>query len=241
MNKIIEICAATLQSAVVAQRSGADRIELCSELGCGGVTPSAGVVSVVRRALSIPINLLIRPRSGDFVYSSYEAESVLEDISFCAKAGINGVVIGALTHDSKVDEDICREWLKEAHKKGLSATFHRAIDCAWDIMEALEKVNTMGYDRVLTSGGHPTAYEGIEVIRDMVRVSGEKGAVIMAGSGVNPENIREIATVTGVSEIHLSASSCYPSQVTVTGGIGTKDTIKHSDPQTIARAIKALG
>ena len=115
------------------------------------------------------------------------------------------MVIGALTHDSKGDEDICREWLKEAHKKGLSATFHRAIDCAWDIMDALEKVNTMGYDRVLTSGGHPTAYEGIEVIKYVSgcikqRVKGSGFAGRFGGDEfvlciTDPDQIKEIESL----------------------------------------------
>ena len=152
----IEICAPSYESALAAQRGGAARIELCSELDAGGVTPSYGLIQGVRAALTIAVNVLVRPRSGDFLYSSYEVETVVRDIALCAQAGVQGVVVGALTADAKVDRTVAAEWLKEARRHGLSTTFHRAIDCADNIFDALEEVASLGYDRVLTSGGCPT-------------------------------------------------------------------------------------
>ena len=125
----IEICAPSYESAIAAQRGGAARIELCSELDAGGVTPSYGLIQGVRAALTITVNVLVRPRSGDFLYSSYEVETVTRDIALCAQAGVQGVVVGALTADAKVDRTAAAEWLKEARRHGLSTTFHRAIDC----------------------------------------------------------------------------------------------------------------
>ncbi len=260
----VEICAPSYRSAIAAQRGGASRIELCSELSCGGVTPSAGLIQQVTAALSIPVNVLLRPRSGDFLYTSDEVETVLRDIAFCAWAGVRGVVVGALTADATIDCDAARAWLKEARSRGLSTTFHRAIDSSADILDALEAVCSLGYDRVLTSGGHPTAWEGREVLRTMVGMTRSRsfsfgshpGSIsgtspgshsssphiqIMPGSGVNPDNIRDIAEFTGCSEIHLSASRRHPSAMRTIAGIAPyDDSTVHSDETTIRQAVQAL-
>ncbi len=246
MGYTVEICSPSFRSAVAAQSGGADRIELCSELSLGGVTPSIGLVRQVRNSVSIAVNVLVRPRSGDFLYSSDEAETVLRDIYECASAGVQGIVVGALTADAGVDRDMCREWLAAARKAGLSATFHRAIDCAADIFSALEDVASLGFDRVLTSGGAPTAAEGVETIRkmhDMVSsAAGGRGRVtaIMAGSGINPGNIREIALRTGVEELHLSASVKCPSGMRRLSGIAEDAPVVHSDPMIVKAAVDAL-
>lgn len=240
MFRVLEICTANIASAVAAQMAGATRIELCSELAAGGVTPSVGVIEQVRSRIDIAINVLIRPRSGDFLYSSDEVESVLRDIAWCSKLGVQGVVVGALTPDAKVDVDASRQWLKEARSRGLSATFHRAIDCAENIFDATEVIASIGYDRILTSGGFPTAYEGIENIAKMVQMTSGKGPIIMPGSGVNPDNIREIITRTKAEEIHFSASSVYPSGMKVLGGIAKEETLTQSDPLKIRAAIEVL-
>lgn len=242
----IEICAPSYESALAAQRGGAGRIELCSELDVGGVTPSYGLIQGVRAALDIAVNVLVRPRSGDFLYSGYEVETVLRDIVLCAQAGVQGVVVGALTPDAKVDRTAAAEWLKEARRHGLSATFHRAIDCAADIFDALEEVASLGYDRVLTSGGCPTAWEGRETIARMQAMmanhtgSSRKPLIIMPGSGINPGNIRDLALQTGVSELHLSATVRHKSGMKVLGGIAHEETVVHSDEATIRKAVAAL-
>lgn len=240
MDYTIEVCAATITSAIAAQRSGAQRIELCSELGVGGVTPSAGVIAQVRKSIGIAINILIRPRSGEFIYTSDEAESVLRDIAAAASMGVQGVVVGALTEDSAIDREMCAEWLREAHRHGLSATFHRAIDSSADIMSALDTIASMGYDRILSSGGMPTAYEGMETLAAMHRATRKSGPVIMPGSGINADNIREIATVTGVSELHMSGSRKYPPAMRVLGGIAHPEEQTHSSTEAIMSAIAAL-
>ena len=242
----VEICAPSYESALAAQRGGAARIELCSELDAGGVTPSYGLIQGVRAALTIAVNVLIRPRSGDFLYSSYEVETVTRDIALCAQAGVQGVVVGALTPDAKVDRAAAAEWLKEARRHGLSTTFHRAIDCADNILDALEEVASLGYDRVLTSGGCPTAWEGRETIARMQAMmvnhtgSSRKPLIIMPGSGINPDNIRDLAMLTGVSELHLSATKRHKSGMRVLGGIAKEETVVHSDGDTIRRAVTAL-
>lgn len=242
----IEICAPSYESALAAQRGGAARIELCSELDAGGVTPSYGLIQGVRAALTIAVNVLVRPRSGDFLYSSYEVETVTRDIALCAMAGVQGVVVGALTADAKVDRTVAAEWLKEARRHGLSTTFHRAIDCADNIFDALEEVASLGYDRVLTSGGCPTAWEGRETIAGMNAMmqnhtgSARKPLIIMPGSGINPDNIRDLAMATGVREMHFSATVRHKSGMKVLGGIAKEETVVHSDESIIRRAITAL-
>ena len=231
----IEICAPSYESAIAAQRGGAARIELCSELDAGGVTPSYGLIQGVRAALTIAVNVLVRPRSGDFLYSSYEVETVTRDIALCAQAGVQGVVVGALTADAKVDRTAAAEWLKEARRHGLSTTFHRAIDCADSIYDALEDVASLGYDRVLTSGGCPTAWEGRETIARMQAMMANQ-----PGSGVNPTNIRDLALQTGVNELHLSATKRHKSGMRVLSGIAQEETVVHSDEETVRRAVAAL-
>lgn len=242
----IEICAPSYESALAAQRGGAARIELCSELDAGGVTPSYGLIQGVRAALTIAVNVLVRPRSGDFLYSSYEVETVTRDIALCAQAGVQGVVVGALTADAKVDRTAAAEWLKEARRHGLSTTFHRAIDCVDGIYDALEDVASLGYDRVLTSGGCPTAWEGRETIARMQAMmanrtgSSRKPLIIMPGSGVNPTNIRDLMLQTGVSEVHLSATKRHKSGMRVLSGIAQEETVVHSDEETVRLAVAAL-
>lgn len=243
---VVEICAPSYVSALAAQRGGAARIELCSELDLGGVTPSYGLIQEVRAALTIAVNVLVRPRSGDFLYSSYEVETVTRDIALCAQAGVQGVVVGALTADAKVDRAAAAEWLKEARRHELSTTFHRAIDCADGIYDALEDVASLGYDRVLTSGGCQTAWEGRETIARMQAMmanhtgSHRRPLIIMPGSGINPTNIRDLALQTGVSELHLSATRRHKSGMRVLSGIAHEETVVHSDEDTVRQAVAAL-
>lgn len=244
MNCIIEICAASYQSAIAATRAGADRIELCSELGAGGITPSCGMIEEVRHNSDIAMNILIRPRSGDFLYTSEEAEIILRDIAFCARMGVQGIVVGALDPEGNIDRTMAGDWLKAAHRNGLSATFHRAVDNSADILGAVDDIASLGYDRILTSGGKATAFEGMDTIKKMVKMTSGSGlgkkTIIMPGSGVNPSNIKEIVEYTGVSEIHFSASRKYKSGMKVLGGIAKEEFVTHSDEGTILEAMRSL-
>lgn len=199
---LVEICADGLGAARDAVRSGADRIELCEDLSCGGITPSHEVLDEAA-SLGVPVNVLIRPRGGDFVYNYAEIRSILFNIAYCGNVGVNGVVIGALTPDGRVDVPLCRDFIDLARSYGLSVTFHRAIDRTADIMEALDDVLSLGVDRILTSGGAESAPEGKEIIRKMVKKAGNK-AIILAGAGITPENAKDLIKYTGVKEIHGS-------------------------------------
>jgi len=241
----LEICSGSYLSALAALKAGASRVELCKVLRSGGVTPSPGLIQMAS-ALKIKVNVLIRPREGDFLYSGPEAEEILRDIDFCGRTGVHGIVVGALKHNATVDTELCREFIKVARKHSLSTTFHRAIDRTADILSSLDAVISLGFDRVLTSGGCPTAYEGIETITHMESLtrshSGGRHLIVMPGCGITPENICEIAERTGVSEIHMSASRTYHSEMTVSGGIADSDdpTVIHSDEAIIKKAIEAL-
>ena len=202
---IFEICTAALESALAAQNAGANRVELCSALSLGGVTPSAGLIFAVQERLEIDVNVLIRPRQGDFLYSNSEFCVMMEDIKFCAKAGANGVVIGILDKYGDVDILRTKQLVNIARDLGLSVTFHRAIDRSRDILRALEDIISLGIDRVLTSGGMSSALEGKDIIKKMNEVA-NRNIIIMPGAGINASNIKELIDFSGVEEIHFSGS-----------------------------------
>lgn len=215
MNMTIEICCDGFEKALSACEAGADRIELCQELAIGGTTPPHETIRKVVGALNIPVNVLIRPRGGDFVYAHSEVGQILDDIRFCGELlengkKVNGVVFGALLRDGSVDTDATREMAREAHRQGLSTTFHRAIDESADIFKNLQAIMDIGgIDRILTSGGASDAYSGRMIIAEMVRMAHGKLS-IMAGCGVTAANATAIAAATGIHEIHGSRLEIIP-------------------------------
>jgi copper homeostasis protein len=198
----LEICAFNLPSAIVAQASGADRIELCASPAEGGVTPSLGIIQAAREHLRIALYPIIRPRGGDFLYSDEEFQVMLRDIGYCKRAGCNGVVIGMLNADGTIDQARCARLVEAAYPLGV--TFHRAFDWAANPFEALETIIRLGCERILTSGQRPTAEEGVELIDELVREADDR-ILIMPGSGIRSGNIMSIAEKTGASEFHTSA------------------------------------
>ena len=193
-------------------------MELCSALSLGGITPSYGFIEMARKRLKIDVNVLIRPRQGDFLYDSDEIAVMIRDIIACAQMGVNGVVIGALDPYGNVDMDACRAMVAVAKHHGLSVTFHRAIDRSCNIMAALEDVISLGADRILSSGGKRTSYEGLEVLAKMNEAAAGR-IIIMPGGGVNAENIKEILEVTGAEEIHFSGSETLQSDMVYREGV----------------------
>ena len=213
-----EICSGSLQSALNAQEAGAHRVELCSALGLGGLTPSYGFIELARKKLKIDVNVLIRPRQGDFLYDSDEVAVMIRDIIACAQMGVNGVVIGALDSFGNVDVDACRAMVAVAKHHGMSVTFHRAIDRCCNILAALEDVISVGADRVLSSGGKNTSFEGKEFLAAMNEAA--QGRIsIMPGGGVNAGNIKEILSVCGAREIHFSGSETVQSEMVYREGV----------------------
>jgi copper homeostasis protein len=198
--RLVEACVQTVASAREAARVGAGRIELCSSLDQGGLTPSAGLMRVARRGVEIPMHVLIRPRGGDFIYDSDEVEVMLHDIREARRAGADGVVIGALLGDGTVDRAITGRLAECA--RPLAVTFHRAIDHAPDLGAAVATVVELGIERVLTSGGPADAEHGVATLARLVSRFG-RSVTILAGGGIRPGNARQIAAGSGVPEVHL--------------------------------------
>ncbi len=198
-----EVCCGSLESCDAAAKAGAHRVELCSALALGGVTPSYGVISTALKYDNILVNVLIRPREGDFVYSDTEISAMIEDIKICKDLGVNGVVIGCLTPDWRVDMRAMRMLIE--HCEGLEVTFHRAFDHVINPLEALEDIISLGCDRILTSGGRVTAQVGVTLLSQLVKKASAR-IIIMAGCGINSENVLDIVQNSKVPEIHFSAS-----------------------------------
>ena len=198
----LELIAFTIQSCIDAQNAGAHRIELCDNPGEGGTTPSYGFIKAARNILTIDLYPIIRPRGGDFLYSDEEFEMMKSDINVCKVFGCNGVVIGILNADGTIDKKRCKELVELA--KPLKVTFHRAFDRANDLKQALEDVIETGCERILTSGGVPSAADGATVIAELVQQAGGR-IIIMPGSGVRADNIKMLAETTGAKEFHSSA------------------------------------
>ena len=204
MNWFREACCPSLDAVRAAVRTGARRIELCEQLGIGGVTPSETLLREALAESPIPVNVLIRPRGGDFVYDEGEVQTMLADIARCRALGANGVVIGALTPDGEVDVPVMRRLIAAA--RPLSLTFHRAFDESADPFDALERIIGLGCDRLLTSGHAPDAFAGRSLIGELVRRAGGR-IIVMAGCGVRPGNIAQIARDSGAPEFHSSCIS----------------------------------
>ena len=218
----IEICTNGYQSVINAQENGAHCAELCESLEVGGVTPSYGTLKKVANDMKIPVRVLIRPRSGNYIYNDSELEIMCQDIQLVKELGYDGVVIGALNENGDLDVEIIKAMMKVG--EGMKFTFHRAIDACNNPLEALEILIDLGFDKVLTSGCKPKAVEGIDVIRQMQEQFGDK-IKIMAGGGVNINNIMTIINETGVSNCHASLTvevdnynqNLYPQKIDNTG------------------------
>lgn len=204
----LEVCIDSVESALAAELGGASRIELCSDLLEGGITPSAGLIAAVRRHVAIDLFVMIRPRGGDFIYTDLEFALMRDDIDHARKLGVHGLVLGILTERGAVDIERTRALVQAAAP--LPVTFHRAIDMTPDPMAALDDVLATGAVRILTSGGAPDAFVGRGEIRRMVQAA-EGRLAIMAGGGITLENIAAIAQETGVKEFHATARIDIPS------------------------------
>lgn len=204
----IEVCCTTPDEAREAAAGGAIRIELCTAISSGGVTPGYGMIqSVVEARLGLAIHVLIRAREGGFCYSETEVEAMCRDIAFCRKAGVDGVVIGALTPTGEVDIAACRKMMREA--AGMSVTFHRAFDICPAPHKALEDIIALGCRRLLTSGQEVSAAAGAELIAKL-REQAAGRIILMPGAGINPGNIAEVEQKTGATEFHSTAARDFP-------------------------------
>ena len=198
---IVEVCANSLESAINAEKAGADRIELCAELAVGGLTPSYGLLKAVIDRISIPVRVLIRPRSGDFTYSEIEFEVMVKDIELCRELGFEGIVVGFLTPDFILDKDRFEDLLQRTNQ--LKVTFHRAFDWVADPFKTLEWLDGLGVDTLLSSGQQTTALEGMDLLAQLKRKASK--TVIMPGSGINIHNAQHFKEK-GFEAIHLSGT-----------------------------------
>jgi copper homeostasis protein len=200
----LEISAETPQAAVAAERGGAQRIELCAELRVGGLTPSEDLMRMARKKVKLPIFAMMRPRAGDFVYSPHELAQMHSDIATARRMGMDGIVLGVLTRDRRVDIAGTRELLKAA--EALPVTFHRAFDDAADLDAALEDVIETGAARILTSGAASTATAGIERLANLVAAARDR-IIIIPGGGINAANALQVARQTRACELHSGLGS----------------------------------
>lgn len=239
-----EIVVYNISSAMGAEAGGADRIEVCDNPGEGGTTPSAGVVEVVRQHVSLDVYAMLRPRGGDFCYSSYEFHAMKRDLFQFQKLSVDGVVFGILLPDGTLDKKRCAELIAKA--RPLKVTCHRAFDMTRDPRQALEDCIEVGFDRILTSGQKLQAIDGVELIRELIKQANGRIA-IMPGSGVNENTVSKIMSATGAQEVHFSAMAHEPSKMIyknpAISGMGSEEgseyLLRTVDPERVKK-IKAL-
>ncbi len=210
MNYQIEVCIDNLESLHLAIEGGATRIELCSALALGGLTPSVGMMQRAGQLSRVPVYAMIRPRQGDFVYDDDDLAIMACDIQAAASAKLHGVVLGLLTCDATVDIARSRALVELAHQLGLGVTFHRAIDQSRDGLAALDAIIELGCQRVLTSGLAENVVAGKTMLRALVEHAAGR-IEVMAGAGLNAANVAEIVQSCGVREVHLSGKQLRPS------------------------------
>ena len=242
---LIEVCVAHIQSAIAAQEGGAKRVELCDNLYEGGTTPSYATIKLVREKLDIGLNVMIRPRGSDFYYSDLEFKMMQEDIIICKKLGADGVVFGILLPDGGIDVERNRQLVELA--RPMNVAFHRAFDVTSDPFIALEDIIDLGFDRILTAGQKNTVPEGIELIRQLVEKANNR-IIIMPGSGINENNIKEIRDFTGAKEFHLTGRKTVPSKMEYRkegvffGGLPQipEYEMKFTDPEIIRKVVSLV-
>ena len=210
MKPVLEICCFNIQSALHAQQAGAYRVEFCADPQGGGTTPSLGAIKTAREKLHIQLYPIIRPRGGDFLYSKEEFEIMIHDVELCRQLGCDGVVIGLLNPDGRIDRKRAGRLVELAYPAGV--TFHRAFDRCVDPREGLEDIIGIGCERILTSGQRPTALEGASLIHDLIKQADNR-IILMPGSGIRASNILEVAGQTGAEEFHSSTGKFEESKM----------------------------
>lgn len=234
----LEVIGFDLASCIIAEQKGANRIELCANPHEGGTTPSYGMISLARKNTTIQLFPIIRPRGGDFLYSTEEHQSMMADIKQCKQLGCDGVVIGMLRNDGNIDTDRCAELIH--HADHMEVTFHRAFDRVMDPFKSLEEVIKLGCKRILTSGLYPNVDLGKDMLKHLVESAGDR-IKIMPGSGVRSKNIIELARYTGAKAFHSSARMIYESKMQFINQQMNEEL--HSigiDPEEVAQLRKLL-
>jgi copper homeostasis protein len=205
---LLEICVDSVESAAASERGGADRVELCAGLPEGGTTPSAGMIAAVRKKIAIGLQVMIRPRGGDFCYSADEFGIMQRDILIAKQLGANCVVFGILDTDGKVDKERIRQLVNMA--RPLKVTCHRAFDMARDQEQALEDLMEIGVDRVLTSGGKKSAVDAMPTLKQLVQQSNGRIAVMACGE-LSIANVKAVIAYSNVTEVHAGLGTAVTS------------------------------
>lgn len=237
MNYTIEIAVTDYTTAKSAVEGGADRIELCTALSEGGITPSFGLIQQCRNDFTIALFPILRPRSGDFLYSEEEFEIIKKDALLCKQSGCDGVVVGFLNSDGTINKKRTAEIVKTVYP--LEVTFHRAFDRCYDPLTALDAIIDAGCQRILTSGQQPTAMEGIDLIKELI-VAAHDRIIIMPGSGVRKENLKALATKTGAVEFHTSLRHTQNTGMQYIHPAFQGSAESYSNPAIIAAEVEAL-
>ncbi|MGI9546804.1 MAG: copper homeostasis protein CutC [Flavobacteriaceae bacterium] len=238
---IVEVCANSLESALIAEQAGADRLEVCAELGIGGITPSYGVLLKIKEMLSIPAHVLIRPRSGDFSYSDIEFDVMLSDIDRCVDMGFEGIVSGVLHRDFTLD--IERTAALVERSAGLQFTFHRAFDWVADPLRTLAELEAIGVNNILSSGQAKNAVEGLELLEKLLQ--GAANSTIIPAAGIRSDSALKLKKL-GFSAIHLSGVNQYPTLLSppkvpmITKSLLAEDRIAVTELEIIEEVIKEL-
>ena len=239
----LECCVDSTQSAICAKEGGADRLELCANLVIGGTTPTLALFEQIRRTVDIRIHVLIRPRFGDFLYSSLEADLICEEISNFRAAGADGVVIGSLPPDGSLDAEQMKRFIERAG--GMSVTLHRAFDMCKDPFEALDQARSLGVNTILTSGQSPSCLEGIERMKELTGAAG-KDLTILAGAGINAHAVEILLEQTDLTAFHMSgkrvlnSGMAYRNPAVSMGLPGLSEyELWQTDPENV-RAVRAL-
>ncbi|HVW78299.1 MAG TPA: copper homeostasis protein CutC [Alloacidobacterium sp.] len=242
-NITLELCLESVDSVIAADRGGAQRVELCANLLEGGTTPSAGAIRAARQNTKIDINVMIRPRGGDFLYTDAEFLSMQHDIRIAKELGADGIVLGLLRSDGTVDVERTRQLVELANP--LPVTFHRAIDVSRDLLEALEAVISTGATRVLTSGGQPSVVDGADLVAKMVEAANDR-IIVMPGCGITPENVLSILETTGADEVHIALEEELKSGMQFRkaeipmGGVAGREYIRFVTPEEAVRNVVSI-
>jgi copper homeostasis protein len=234
---VIEIATTDFASTKAAVTGGADRIELCTALSEGGLTPSMGLIKQCRNLFTIALFPILRPRSGDFLYTKEEFEIIKQDAHYCKNVGCDGIVVGFLNEDGTVNKESTAAIVDLVYP--LEVTFHRAFDRCCDPFEGLEAVIEAGCQRLLTSGQQPTAPEGSDLLQQLVTKAADR-IVIMPGSGVRAENIKELAEKTGAVEFHSSLKSKMASNMQYKHSAFAHSAESYSHPSVMPEAVSEL-
>ncbi|MBY6199526.1 copper homeostasis protein CutC [Vibrio hangzhouensis] len=242
MNYQLEVCIDNIESLSLAIAGGATRIELCSSLSLGGLTPNAGLIKQATQSSSVPVYVMIRPRQGDFLYDCDDIEIMTEDIRTAAKYGAQGIVLGLLDKDGHIDMPHAIRLVKLAHELSLGVTFHRAFDQCKNPEQALEDVIALGCERILTSGLQATALEGANYLAKL-HLQANGRIAIMAGAGVAADNVAQIVNTSRIAEVHLSGKTSRKSKmhyISNDAKMGNHDIDDFTIPVTSSETIRSV-